>query len=351
MRGDFLAELPDFDPFLPRSVLGSLIKAQTAAVHELNGRIERAARNAFADTAEETELERIGALYGVSRDQGGIAAGSLYIQGTVGTSIPTGTFFVLANGLRYQYTGGGVVVANDPTLALDVAHVVIEATARGAEYNLDAGTSIELEEPISGITPGTGTVEGGGIAGGSDLEELETYRANVLDTIRQRPQGGTLHDFERWTFESNLGFTRVWVIPPAAGSNLIEIYAVDDKLDPDGNSIFPIGALYSAAEGYVDADHRRPLCADVSVSAPTPVDLDPAITLTPNTAEVQAAVKEEIIQLLIREAEIGGTLPLTHLEEVVSRAAGETERAITSPVSDVSVSPGELLVIGTPVFS
>lgn len=354
MQSDFRDVLPDFDPFLPRSVLLAMITSQTAAMHELNGRLERASRNHFADTAELEELERIGEIYGIPRNFGSKASGAIVYIGDDNTEIPLGTFHVTANDQRYISTVGGEQIG-----VTGVAAFTVEAVEVGRRFNLPSGTAMELEEPISGITPGSGQVSilgvGGPLAGGADDEGLEAYRARVLAHIRKLPQGGSLNDFERWAFEapisSSVQWTRVFVLKPPALSNVIQIYAVDDTLDATGDAINGVTQDYLDTFNYIDGDDRRPLCADLQVDPPVLVTLTPSITLVPNTTIVQDAVRAEVRELLIREGKIGGTLFKSALDEAISRAAGETDHTTTIPAGDTTVAADELLTPGTFIFS
>lgn len=345
LRADFKSQLPDFDPYLPRSVIAGLINSYAGAVHELNGRLELAARNAFADTADLEDLKRIGEIHGVTQWGGAKTTAAFVYLGTESTVIPAGTFHTNANGYRYTNPILGTVNASG------FVAISVEAVDIGTEYNMGVGTVVELEEPITGITPGSGESPLGG-HDGANAQSDDEYRAAVLAQLRRRPQGGTRYDFERWVYESSSEWTRVWILDPATGSNLISVYCVDDTLDEDGNLIAPIASHYTATEDYIKTAYRRPLCADVQVQSPSLlVDIDPNITLTPNTTDVQEAIAQEIIQFLIREAEIGGTLIWSALNEVISRAAGETDHTLTSPSGNVALSAGQLHVIGQPVFS
>lgn len=350
IQGDVKGVLVDFDPYAPRTTTLALITALTAQSHELNGRLERAARNHFGDTAEFDELERLAAQEGLTRQLGAKAQG--YVRFALSDEIvpaPTaGLFLVNAEGARY-------VALTFPWVSSLGSYVPqVEAVLSGEAYNTAAGASIDLEEPFAGIAAGLGQVRPAPdeIAGGSNGEGQEAFRDRYLEHKRRAPQGGTLTDFKRWVFDSIPGgWTRVFVVKPVTGSNLIQIYAVNDAADVAGIAINRGAGDYTTAFNYIDADHRRPLCADVQVDSPTLVNLSPSITLSPNTTPVQDAVKQEIINFLIRTTSIGGTLIYSQLAEVVARAAGEVDSTITVPSANVGVSAGQLHVIGTVSFS
>lgn len=349
VQGDFRANLPDFDPYLARSELYAELAAMSAGMHVLNGRILGVARNHFIDQCDEEHLARAGDQIGEPRSYAQQAGpGSAQYSGVDSTYIASGTYHVNANGVRFQQLGGATVSGGTVTVSL----IAVEA---GSDGNMALSTAIELEEPIDGITAGSGAITLA-LEGGTDDQAVEDYRAEVQDRWSFRGQGGSVRDFLRWMRESGPGlWTRIFLVRPATGSNLINMYAVDDSQDPDGNLITRATADYDDAEDWIKQDHIRPLCADLHVQAPTLMNLNPAITLTPNTTAVQAAVKEEIIRLLIRDFPgpdgIAGTLYKSHLDEAISRAAGEITHTTTSPTGDVAYGAGELPVIGTPVFS
>jgi uncharacterized phage protein gp47/JayE len=350
IRGDVKGVLVDFDPFAPRTAILALIMSQTAQIHELNGRLERAARNHFGDTAELDDLVRLAAEEGLTQTLGAKAQGfaRFALAAEVVPAPTAGLFLVNAAGDRY-------VALTFPWIAALASYVPqIQAVESGEKYNLAAGSAIDLEEPFTGIAAGLGQVRPAPdeVSAGTNDETTEAFRDRYLLHKRRAPQGGTLTDFERWTFESIANaWTRVFVVKPAALSNLVSVYAVNDAADAAGNAINRAAGDYTTAFTYINADHRRPLCADVQVAAPTLVALDPAITLIPNTTAVQDAVKGEIVQFLIRTATIGGTVVHSQLAEVISRASGETSSALTSPAADKTHSAGQLPIIGTPVFT
>ena len=70
------------------------------------------------------------------------------------------------------------------------------------------------------------------------------------------------------------------------------------------------------------------------------------IQLTPDTPAVRAAVTDELTQLLLQEGVPGGTILRSHIAEVVSAAAGESDHVLVSPTGNVTFSAGQLPVLG-----
>jgi uncharacterized phage protein gp47/JayE len=81
--------------------------------------------------------------------------------------------------------------------------------------------------------------------------------------------------------------------------------------------------------------------------APVAVPLNFTIFVTPNTADVKAAVTAELTDLLRREAVPGGTILLSHIREAISIATGETNHTISVPAADVAHTTGQIATMGT----
>ncbi len=96
---------------------------------------------------------------------------------------------------------------------------------------------------------------------------------------------------------------------------------------------------------------RRPVCADVTVAAPIAAPLDLTITLTPSSDAVKAAVEAELRDLIARETEPGGTLLLSHIQEAISIAAGETDHVLTAPSANVTPAAGHITTFGAITWS
>ena len=98
---------------------------------------------------------------------------------------------------------------------------------------------------------------------------------------------------------------------------------------------------------HIDDPSRRPVTADVTVFAPTAVPMNFTIELTPSDATTKAAVIAELEDLILREAEPGGTILLSHINEAISLAAGETDHILTVPSADVTVTTTQISTMGT----
>lgn len=322
---------------LRRSMLGVIARVIAGASHQLHGHLDWVSRQILPDTADDEELDRHGSLWGVTRKAADYAAGNVTFTGTNGSTIPALTVLQRSDGVEFTTDAEGTISGGTATVA-------VTCSTAGTTGNTDASTTLSLLSPVSGVNS-SATVAVGGLTGGDDTESDDDYRARIAARIQQPPHGGADFDYVTWAKEV-AGVTRAWCYPQYLGPGTVGVTFVRDD---DTGSIIPDTNEVQEVQDYID--ELRPVTADVTVFAPTPVELDMTIAISPNTAAVQAAITAEIEDLLLREAEPGGTILLSHLREAVSIAAGEYDHDLTVPAADVTHSTGELAVLGTITFS
>ncbi len=333
MRADAAAARPGVDVDLPRTLFGVQLVAFVGAIHEAWGHLDSIAVDVFADVATQSALERHAAIWGVFRDQFVKAFGTVNFGVlAAGPPVEIGRRLRRADGVEYITTSVPIQL-----VGLDWESD-IEAVVAGGDGNYSG--DLQLIEPVPGLTDLPAVVASG--ADGDDDDEL---RAEYLDVLRSPPQGGTAADFERWVLEVP-ALTRAWVQPPAAGSPDFDIYVADDSNEP------PTPAGGDVVSAQAEADANAPVTANPTVLAATFDDLDAAITISPNTGDIQTAVDDEIVSMLLEFAAPGVTILLSWLQEAVARTPGLVDFTITSPVADVPVSGADdVMVKGTTVYS
>ncbi|WP_425404631.1 baseplate J/gp47 family protein [Hwanghaeella sp.] len=329
MKADLLARL-SVDEVLRRSDIEVQASVQAAAVHSLYGFIDYVAANVMVDTADGDHLARHASIWGVTRKSAAKSVGSVTFATSVGAVIPIGAELTHAGGQSYLTTE-----AKTATGATTV--VAVQAAESGAVSNLTAGEALSLVSPIAGVQS---TATGGEIVGGADIESDASLRARVLDRIQTPPHGGAKADYITWALEVD-EVTRAWALPLHSGIGTVGVmFVLDGRED-----IVPLTADIEAVQAYIDT--VRPVTADVTVFAPTPVELDLTIAVTPATAAVKAAIELELQDFIAREAEPGGTIYLSRLREAISLAAGEFNHSLTLPAADVTHAATEIAVLGT----
>lgn len=317
---------------LRRSLLGIIMRQLSGASHELHGHLDWIANQIIPDTAEAEFLDRWASVWGVIRKPADFAAGNVTFTGTAGSSIPAGTVVQRTDGIEYT---------TDASAVLDVggsATVAVTCSEAGDTANTDASTAMTLLQPVAGVN-NTITVATGGITGGADPESDELLRGRLLDRISQPPNGGSASDYGMWALEVP-GVTRAWVFPNHLGVGTVGIAFVRD----DDISIFPDAGEVATVQAYIDT--YRPVTADATVFAPVALTVPMTIAINPNTGTVQAAIQAELEDLFKREAAPDGTIPISHVREAISVAAGEYDHELTSPTADIVQAADELAVLG-----
>lgn len=328
---DIASRLPGTGARLRRAMTTILGRAQAGAVHGLYGHQEWIAKQILPDTCDEDVLARHAAIWKKPRKAASAATGPVVVTGAAGT-VPAGTALLRGDGVEY-------VTAADATLVAGAATATVTASTAGVIGHAVANTQLTFVAPIAGINA-TATVDVAGIGAGADVEGIEPWRARILQRIQQPPKGGTSSDYEEWALEV-AGVTRVWVYPNELGLGTVTVRFVTDGA-PGG--LIPDAPTVAALQAHIDS--VRPVTADVTAVAPTASPLDFTVTLTPDTAAVRAAVEAELADLVAREAEPGGTILLSHINEAISIAAGETDHVLTVPAANVVEATGAITTMG-----
>lgn len=329
IRGDILTRF-NADDVLRRSDAEVYARVEALAMHALYGYVDWIKDQLFADTCDEEMLERHGTFWKVARKPAASATGNVTFSTGIGAVIPAGTPVRALDGVEYETTASATAVSAS-------AVVAVEAVTEGAAGNRASGQNLLLVQPIDGVQA---TVVCGDLSGGADQEAVSAWRARILQAMRKPPAGGTENDYVQWALEVP-GVTRAWAYALELGLGTVVVRFVRD----DDVSLIPDAGEVATVQAYIDG--LRPITADVTVVAPVASPVNFSIKITPDTAEVRAAVQAELEDLLLREAEPGGTLLLSHIREAVSLAAGETDSEVTVPAADVTKATNEIATLGT----
>jgi len=294
-------------------------------------------RQIFPDTADAEGLERWCGVWGIYRTAAVKATGPCVFTGTNGVDVPADTEVSRSDG--ELFTTDALV-----TIAAGVAEAALTASTAGADGNTEDGTALALSAPIAGIDSDLTAGDGAGteISGGSDRETNAALLVRLLNRIQNPPKGGGPGDYVTWALEV-AGVTRAWEYPLQFGVGTVALlFARDDDV-----SIFPDAAEVATAKAHILTVCPVQIGTDrLYVQAPTDSPMDPTIKLDPNTAAVQATVEAELEDLLTREAEPGGTILWSHINEAISLAAGEDDHELTIPAVDISEAWGALTTVG-----
>lgn len=348
IESDLTSRISGASTFLRYSVLKILAKALGGQDHLIYEYLYYMSQNLFATTADTYYLELIGSEYGVTRNFGVKATGTVTASGTNGITIPAGT--------RLQSALGNVYLTNATiVIAGGTASLAITAEAVGSGYNEAAGVPLSFISPIIGVDV-TAYTATGGIDNGVDEETDDDYRERVLSRKRQPPHGGAPFDYETWAKELS-GITRAWAIPEYMGIGTVGLgYVMDGEVD-----IFPTEAQRNATRAYL-VSHTDPV---TSKTVGVPVTAEPgffmipltaltvnfSIQIYPNNTAVQSAITSRLEDLMTQDGGPAQILAVSRMYEAISSAAGETRSRLVYPTSDVVAATNQVHVLGDVTFS
>ncbi len=331
---DIDARMPGADSKPRRAVLFVLVRVVAGVAHGVYGLIDFVWRQIFADSAEHDQLVRHAAIYGIRRKAAIAASGRVSLTGTNGATVPIGARLLRADGVEYLASSSAVIAGGVATLA-------VTALEGGTASNAEAGQRLTFASPIGGINA-VAIVAAGGLTSGAEEEGDEPLRARLIDRIQQPPHGGNASDYRAWALEV-AGVTRAWVSPQELGIGTVTVrFVIDGRVD-----IIPTAPEVAAVQAYIDA--RRPVTAALTVVVPIARPVDFSIRINPPSPAVQAAIIEELTDLLRREAVPGGTIPKSRIDEVISIAAGEFDHSMIAP-GDIVTATGEMATLGVVAF-
>lgn len=325
-KAEFTAKIDGADANLRRSLVGVISDVQAAAAHLLNGYIHWAADQTNVLFADGANLDKWGALWGITRNPATKASGTVTATGTDSSVIPLGTTLQRADEAQYVTTAAATISSGTATLS-------VEPVEAGSDGNTDASTVLSFISPVSGVDADTTVVS---ITGGSDQEAdgtketEEAYRGRILARVHQAPHGGADADYVTWAKEVS-GVTRAWVYPQELGAGTVTVRFMMDDTYSDG---IPLTADVTAVQNYIDP--LRPVTATLTVVTPIAETVNITITsLSPATQLVKDAVEAELLAMFNRETSPGATLPISKLWEAISLASGETSHVLTVPSADI----------------
>lgn len=325
------AELPGSDARLRRSNLNVLARVMAGFAHGFYGYLRRFLEECLP-WSQGFLLEMWAGIWGVYRKAAFSAGGNVVFTGTNGALIDGGTELQTADGQVYEATAAGVIAGGS-------AVVPVLAVVPGKSGNLAAGTQLSLINPVSGLA-GTVTVDPDGITNGSDIESLDDLYTRFLKRVRSPAHGGSADDYINWALEVP-GVTRAWTVPNWFGVGSVLVLFVRDG---DVSNLPDVAAI-ALVQAHIDL--VRPVTADLSVAGPVVKVVDFTIAVTPNTSAVRDAVTANLADLFLREADVGASLLISHVNRDISLASGETDHVLHAPVANVVCAANEMAVLGT----
>lgn len=333
VKSDFKAEFNSASTELHSFTIG-ILKAVAGAEDAMHKFVKNMADEIMPDTATGIYLERWGALLGLSRVTAKFATGDVNFTGTDTTPVPIDTELQDSDGNRFKTTEA---VNISGTTAIGVT-----AINAGKAGNKDSGDTLTLVSPIAGVDSNA-TVGTNGLTGGVDKEEDEELRQRIYDYLQNPVGGGNKADYVKWVKEYG-GMGVIEVLPYDDIDEQVRIFLLDEDLNT------PDQATLDAVKDYICDDKRKPITADITVTALTKQAQTIDLAISPDTTEVRTAVENNLKSLFLREAKAGGTILLSHIKEAISTAVGENDYQLNSPTANIVMSnDGDYPVLTTPL--
>lgn len=349
----FEAWLPGVDARLARNNIGPTATAIGGALWQIDAKLESIARDRFVHLAGEEALERHGADFALPRKPATAASGTATLTATEAVGVEAGAVLRRADGTRYRVLAAATI-AGAGSLAVSV-----RAVDPGAAANAAAGTALTALSGVFGEA--SIAVDAAGLVGGGEVEDIESYRARLLERLAFPPQGGTTSDYWRWA-RAVPGCTDCYVWPRRGGIGRVALFPVFDGARPHG---LPTAADLAAVREAVEAE--APDGAIITVSAFTAVRVDVTVpSLAPTSRALREAIAADLANLFAARSRVAGeaeahpsfamratpfTFSRSWIEEVVSQAVGEARHAPITPTTDIVLAPGARAVLGNVVFT
>lgn len=309
--------------------------ALAAQVYGLYQEAEWTRRQCFPQTATGEELDKHAFLRGLTRNEAVRATGTLRFS--VGTAAQTdlpilqGTVCMTAGLVTFETTREAVLPAGN--LSVDVP---AQAVRPGSGGNTPAGTIRTMAVAPTGVAACTNPAA---FTGGRETEEDEDLRARILASYQRLPNGTNAAYYEQEATALE-GVAAANVLPKNRGLGTVDIY-----IAADGG--LPSQELLEEVQDALES--KREIAVDLRVLSPQAVTVNVLVSVKARESHLIQSVREAVsaaIQTWFDGGLLGKDLLLADLRQLIYETEGVANYRIDSPANDVTVSPGQLPVLG-----
>jgi uncharacterized phage protein gp47/JayE len=355
VRQAFRSYLPGSDGWIWPNNVGPTGKVFAGLIHEVFGFADYIQKQKFALTADSENLDLHGEEFGLARRSTAPSRGFVTVTTPAALAIDVAAILRRADGVEFRALAGGSLPG------AGTIDVEVIATTEGKVTSTIAATPLEIVSGFTGDDTTTAVAGVGGILGGKDIEDDETFRARILFRRRNPPHGGAAADYVFWASEV-AGVTRVFVERLWGGVGTVRVFPLMDDIYIDG-----IPGLADVLRVHDFIETVRPAGAMVTIAAPEAVPVPVVIDgLLPFTVDVEEAVLAELRAAFRRlsrvagaDSAIGGmpylasptSFSRSWIWQAVANATGEQRHIITSPPADIVLTPGQMATLGAVTFT
>lgn len=233
----------------------------------------------------------------------------------------------------------------DPaTDLIDNAEIITldaQSEETGIAYNAVTGAITVLANVPDGVTD---VINQSAFTGGTDEEDIDTYRNRILSTLRS-PASGSPTDLKNWA-ESVLGIESASIFPndnlgtPTPGHVTVRVSG------PNG-SIPGTDVINAVAAELTSHDLAN---ITIHITTFTPVSLAVTVTVTAATNYTHADLVPNVqlaIANYIASVPVGGTVYISGIIQYVREVAGVADVTVSAPASNQTAAATSKFVPGT----
>lgn len=309
--------------------------ALAAQVYGLYAELDWTRKQCFPQTATGEELDKHGVLRGLTRQAATRAEGKLRfsVQTAVGENlpIPKGTVCLTAGQVAFETVEEAVLPAG--SLFVDVLAQAVEA---GPSGNTAAGLIRTMSVAPAGIAACMNPVA---FVGGREEEDDEAFRARILETYRQLPNGTNAAAYAQQALAVE-GVCAVSVLAKNRGIGTVDVVITSASGVPGTALVSQVQAVLA---------EQREIAVDVKVIAPETVTVDLVLSVKPENGLLPGPVITRVKAVLRDWFDgklLGQNVLLAQIGQKIFGVDGVANYQIQGPVNDVTVGRGQLPVLG-----
>lgn len=324
----------------PGSVPLTLIENDAAVMEDLYATVSAVAQGGLLDTSAGAWLDLLASnVYQLTRNPAVSTLGVVTLVDAASAgpfSITDGSlYFAATNGLRYTNVGAYTL-----TLGGTLTAVVVKAERPAAAYNVGNNTITKMVTSLPGVTvnnpdPGTGTWV---TTSGTDAETDTLLKTRCRARWPALGTGTPNDAYSLWARTADVSITRVKVLVNVGVAGSVLVYLA--------GAAGPVGAP-AVANALAYITPRTPLCVAVTVASATALPITVSGTVyvaAAYLASATALVTSNLTALFgggtsalgesLPGIDIGGTVYLSRIIELIQEVTGVRNVALTAPVID-----------------
>lgn len=227
---------PGTDFYITMQAVGSQL-----AVTEANAVVK--ADELMPDTATEESLERICAIFGLSKQPAAGSIGYVILNSSASTTIATDDELVDGAGLMYAVTAGGLYANGDP--------VPIVALSTGIETNHDEDDVLRwvTKPPFANEKALVGV---GGLTNGVNAEGDEDLRARLYAKLQSAPRSGNAEHVAEIAEESTSSVQKAFIYPAIEGPSSGHVAVSAAPTETNKSRQIAAGLMTSTVTPYIE---------------------------------------------------------------------------------------------------